>query len=186
MHLANGQSNFLSYWWNTRMSLNTNTSSIKPKQGRRKFLLRLSWTGLSLAFATFLAAMISFVRPRVPSRLAMSVKVGFPDDYRHDQVVYHSGRKLFIVRDEKGFLSISAVCTHLGCIVVWNRDHHMFLCPCHGGKFDADGQNVEGPPPRSLDLFAIRLDDNGSLVVDQDIIIKRAKDPAPHFQPGNA
>ncbi len=35
------------------MSLNTNAFSIKPKQGRRKFLLWLSWTGLSLAFATF-------------------------------------------------------------------------------------------------------------------------------------
>ena len=168
------------------MSLNTNAFSIKPKQGRRKFLLRLSWTGLSLAFATFLAAMISFVRPRVSSRPAMSVKVGFPDDYRPGQVVYHSGRKLFIVRDEKGFLSISAVCTHLGCIVVWNGDHNMFLCPCHGGKFDAEGINVAGPPPRPLDLFAIRLDDNGSLVVDQDIIIKRAKGPAPRFQSGNA
>lgn len=168
------------------MSLNTNAFSIKPKQGRRKFLLRLSWTGLSLAFATFLAAIISFVRPRVSDRPAVSVQVGFPDDYRPGQVVYHSGRKLFIVRDEKGFLSISAVCTHLGCIVVWNGDHNMFLCPCHGGKFDAEGINVAGPPPRPLDLFAIRLDDNGSLVVDQDMMIKRVKGPAPRFQSGNA
>jgi len=167
------------------MSLSTNAFSTEPKQDRRKFLLRLSWTGLSLAFATFLAAVLKFVWPRVSNRPVMSVQVGFPDDYRPDQVVYHNGRKLFIVHDEKGFFSISARCPHLGCLVAWNRDHNMFLCPCHGGKFDAEGQIVAGPPPRPLDLFAIRLDDNGFLVVDQDIIIKRTKGPAPRFQPIN-
>ena len=165
------------------MSLNTNASSSEFKQDRRRFLLRLSWAGLGLSSASFLAAMLRFVWPRVSSRPAMSVRVGSPDDYQLGQVVYHRGRKLFIVRDEKGFFSISASCPHLGCMVSWNRDHHMFLCPCHGGKFDADGRNVEGPPPRPLDLFAMRLDDNGLLVVDQDIVIKRIKGSAPRFQP---
>ena len=99
------------------------------------------------------------------------------------QVVYQRGPKVFIARDEKGFLCLSARCTHLGCMVVWNRDHRMFLCPCHGGKFNADGRNVEGPPPRPLDLLALRIDENGFLVVDQDIIIKRGKGPAPRFRP---
>ena len=166
------------------MSLNTNAAATELKQGRRRFLLRFSWTGLSLFLAIFLGAVLRFFWPRVSSRPVRSVQVGFPDDYRPGQVVYHRGRKLFIVRDEKGFLSLSARCTHLGCMVVWNRDHHMFLCPCHGGKFDAEGRNVEGPPPRPLDLFALRLDDNGFLVVDQDIIIKRGQGPAPRFRPG--
>jgi cytochrome b6-f complex iron-sulfur subunit len=165
------------------MSFKTNASTMELKQGRRRFLLRLSWAGLSLFLATFLAAVLKFFWPRVSSRPARSVQVGFPDDYRPGQVVYHRGQKLFIVRDEKGFLSLSARCTHLGCMVVWNRDHSMFLCPCHGGKYDAEGRNVEGPPPRPLNLLALRLDDNGLLVVDQDIIIKRGKDPAPRFRP---
>ena len=164
------------------MSLNTNSSTTDLKQGRRRFLLKLSWIGLGLYLATFLAAVLRFLWPRVSSRPTRSVQVGFPDYFRPGQVVYHRGRKLFIVRDEKGFLSFSARCTHLGCIVVWNRDHDMFLCPCHGGKYDAEGQNVEGPPPRPLDLLALRIDDNGLLVVDQDIIIKRGKGPAPRFR----
>jgi len=165
------------------MSLNTNSPAPELKQGRRRFFLRLSWAGLVLFSTTFLAAVLRFFWPRVSSRPARSVQVGFPDDYRPGQVVYDGGRKLFIVRDEKGFFSLSARCTHLGCIVVWNRDHHMFLCPCHGGKYDAEGRNVEGPPPRPLDLLALRLDDNGFLVVDQDIILKREKGPAPRFRP---
>jgi nitrite reductase/ring-hydroxylating ferredoxin subunit len=129
------------------MSLITNASSNGFKQDRRRFLLVLSWAGFGISIASFFAAVLRFVWPRVSSRPAMSVQVGFPDDYQLGQVVYHRGQKLFIVRDEKGFFSISARCTHLGCMVSWNKDHHMFLCPCHGGKFDADGRNVEGPHP---------------------------------------
>lgn len=168
------------------MFLVANSVSSELGKDRRKFLLRLSWAGLSLSLATFFAAVLKFVRPGVSSRPAVSVQVGFPDDFKPGQVVYHSGPKLFIVRNEKGFLAISARCTHLGCIVEWNRDHNMFLCPCHGGKFDAEGKNVAGPPPRPLDLFAIRLDDNGALEVDQDFLIKRTEGPASRFQTENS
>ena len=163
-----------------------NSSATEFKQGRRRFLLRLSWAGLSLSVATFLAAVLRFFWPRVSSRPALSVQVGFPHDYQIGQVVYHPGRKLFIVRDEKGFLSFSARCTHLGCMVVWTVDHKMFLCPCHGGKFDAEGRNVEGPPPRPLDAFSLRLDNNGFLVVDQDIIIKPKNGLVTRFRPAKA
>lgn len=168
------------------MSHSANHATTELKPDRRKFLLWFSWTGLCISSATFLSAVLRFVWPRVSIRPAMSVPVGFPDDYRPGQVVYLRGLKLFIIRDKEGFLSMSARCTHLGCLVVWNKDHHMFLCPCHGGKFDAEGRNVEGPPPRPLDLLALRLDDNGFLVVDQDTIIKRGKGPAPRFKPGKA
>lgn len=165
------------------MSLNTNAADTERSQGRRRFLLGLSWTGVGLLLTTFFAAVLKFFWPRVSSRPPRSVQVGFPEDFQPGQVVYNRSRKLFIVRDAKGFISLSARCTHLGCMVVWNRDHRMFLCPCHGGKYDAEGRNVEGPPPRPLDLLALRLDDGGVLVVDQDIIIKRGKGPVPHFRP---
>ena len=168
------------------MPLDTDACTSELKQGRRSFLLGLSWAGLGLYLAAFLAAVLKFLWPRVSSRPAMSFQVGFPEDYRPGQVFYHRGLKLFIARDEKGFVSFSARCPHLGCLVTWNRDHHMFLCPCHGGKFDIEGRNVEGPPPRPLDAFSLRLDNNGYLVVDQDIIIKRGKGPVPRFQPGEA
>ena len=169
------------------MSPKASAPASKPEQqGRRRFLLKFSWTGLSLFLTGFMAAVLRFFWPRVSNRPDSSVQVGFPDDYRPGQVVYLRGPKLFIIRDKDGFFSLSARCTHLGCMVVWNRDHHMFLCPCHGGKFNADGLNVEGPPPRPLDAFALRLDHNGYLVVDQDMIIKRGKGPVPRFQPGEA
>lgn len=165
------------------MSPDTAPPATETQPYRRRFLLRLSWIGLSLFSATFLGALLRYIWPSVSGRKAMTIPVGFPNDYQPGQVVFLRGPKLFIVRDGKGFLAFSARCTHLGCLVVWNRDHRMFLCPCHGGKFDIEGRNVEGPPPRPLDLFALSLDGDGYLIVDQDLIIRRGNGPLPRFQP---
>ena len=51
-----------------------------------------------------------------------------------------------VYRDEAGTLhSLSARCTHLGCIVSWNGAERTWDCPCHGSRFDVDGRVVQGP-----------------------------------------
>jgi Rieske Fe-S protein len=45
----------------------------------------------------------------------------------------------------------SSICPHLGCPINWHPDPSQFICPCHGGLFDADGRHTGGPPPRSMD-----------------------------------
>ena len=47
--------------------------------------------------------------------------------------------------------AFSQKCTHLGCVVTWNRQSEQMLCPCHDGVFDArSGLVVAGPPQRPL------------------------------------
>ncbi len=41
-------------------------------------------------------------------------------------------------------------CAHLGCPVHWFAQSKLFLCPCHGGVYYADGSRAAGPPPRGL------------------------------------
>ena len=48
-------------------------------------------------------------------------------------------------------------CTHLGCAYAWNQSNHHFECPCHGGKFDENGQRIAGPPPRPLDRYELKI-----------------------------
>ncbi len=49
---------------------------------------------------------------------------------------------------------LSATCTHAGCAVNWQPTASEFVCPCHGGHFDASGRNISGPPPKPLARMA--------------------------------
>ncbi len=55
------------------------------------------------------------------------------------------------------FQALSASCTHKGCPVAWRTAEKQFVCPCHGGKFDANGRNVAGPPPRPLSPLTVTV-----------------------------
>jgi Rieske Fe-S protein len=68
------------------------------------------------------------------------------------QVVSRNGRLVAIYRDPSGALfRMSPVCTHAGCIVHWNEAERTWDCPCHGGRFTADGRRFYGPPASDLD-----------------------------------
>jgi cytochrome b6-f complex iron-sulfur subunit len=67
-----------------------------------------------------------------------------------------------VVEDNKQIrdYGINAVCTHLGCVVPWNKAANKFMCPCHGSQYDETGKVVRGPAPLSLALAHIE-DNNG-------------------------
>jgi glycine/D-amino acid oxidase-like deaminating enzyme/nitrite reductase/ring-hydroxylating ferredoxin subunit len=71
----------------------------------------------------------------------------------HTGAVVREGlRKLAVYRDEAGELHrLSAVCTHLGCIVGWNKAASTWDCPCHGSRFDAYGRVLNGPASKDLE-----------------------------------
>lgn len=55
-------------------------------------------------------------------------------------------------------------CTHLGCPLSWSTGSGKFVCPCHGGAFDATGAVVSGPPPRSMIRYETRIE-NGEVLI---------------------
>jgi cytochrome b6-f complex iron-sulfur subunit len=67
-------------------------------------------------------------------------------------------------RPEKGYIALSRVCTHLGCLVEYQKGTEVLLCPCHGGKFDLDGNVISGPPPQPLPRLTLKVEGN-SLVI---------------------
>ena len=56
------------------------------------------------------------------------------------------------------FTAFSINCTHLGCPVRWFEQSNLFMCPCHGGAFYADGTRASGPPPRALYQYEYKVE----------------------------
>jgi cytochrome b6-f complex iron-sulfur subunit len=68
------------------------------------------------------------------------------------------GRPAVLLQPKAGeFIALSAVCTHLGCIVKWVEASQEFLCPCHGGRFSTSGQVLGGPPPAPLETYVVSV-----------------------------
>ena len=55
------------------------------------------------------------------------------------------------------FRAFSATCTHLDCIVEFQKGRHKIWCNCHNGEYDLHGQRVAGPPPRPLEQYSVDL-----------------------------
>jgi cytochrome b6-f complex iron-sulfur subunit len=69
----------------------------------------------------------------------------------------------YLIVKESGDLenyAINAVCTHLGCVVPWNRAANKYICPCHGSQYDFTGKVIRGPAPLSLALAHLDLPDD--------------------------
>jgi glycine/D-amino acid oxidase-like deaminating enzyme/nitrite reductase/ring-hydroxylating ferredoxin subunit len=61
------------------------------------------------------------------------------------------GELVAAYKDEAGALhTLSPRCTHMGCLVAWNRAEQTWDCPCHGSRFDRDGRVLHGPAVRDL------------------------------------
>ncbi len=66
---------------------------------------------------------------------------------------------VWVTRNNRGELIVlSAICTHLGCIVPWKHDLQQFACPCHRGFYAKDGTRLSGPQPRGLDPLPTKIE----------------------------
>lgn len=65
-----------------------------------------------------------------------------------------------LTEDGRDYISLSNVCTHLGCRVRWITDQGQYFCPCHNAAFDKLGLVVTGPPPEPLDRYETKVEDD--------------------------
>jgi glycine/D-amino acid oxidase-like deaminating enzyme/nitrite reductase/ring-hydroxylating ferredoxin subunit len=71
------------------------------------------------------------------------------------KVLTIKGKKVAVYRDEQGTVhAVSAVCTHLACLVSWNNAEKSWDCACHGSRFDYDGDVIHGPAVKNLDNYS--------------------------------
>jgi Rieske Fe-S protein len=66
--------------------------------------------------------------------------------------------------DGQKFQVFAINCAHLGCPVRWFPQSGLFMCPCHGGVYYADGSYAAGPPPRGLFTYSYKLEQGNLLI----------------------
>ena len=66
--------------------------------------------------------------------------------------------------DAIGSYGINAICTHLGCVVPWNKAENKFKCPCHGSQYNNEGKVIRGPAPLSLALAHADINDSDTII----------------------
>jgi menaquinol-cytochrome c reductase iron-sulfur subunit len=67
--------------------------------------------------------------------------------------------------DGRTFIAMSNICTHLGCHIRWIAEQNNFFCPCHNGVFDISGKVLAGPPPRPLDRYDVKVENDQLFVL---------------------
>jgi cytochrome b6-f complex iron-sulfur subunit len=98
--------------------------------------------------------------PRVPEATTRQVEAGAVDDpelmQRGFKIVRFGAEPVILIRvAQDDFRAFSATCTHLACIVEYQRAESRIWCNCHGGQYDLTGRNVAGPPPRPLERYDV-------------------------------
>ena len=150
------------------------------EQDRRGFLemalgsfMATGFTALSMTGGLFGLGLARFMFPNVlaepPSRFKVGFREGFPSGKVETKYVAQYG--VWVVNSDVGgqqqIYALKTVCTHLGCTPNWLEAEQKFKCPCHGSGFYKDGVNFEGPAPRPLERYAIRIADDGQLEIDK-------------------
>lgn len=70
------------------------------------------------------------------------------------------------IQEMEGNLNVlSSICAHLGCPVRWYEPEEEFLCPCHGGLYDINGEHIGGPPPHGMYRYTYEVREDGNLYI---------------------
>ena len=138
---------------------------------RRTFLDKALWIGGTALVAAVVYPITRYLVPPPEAEAdPATVNVGNVDDFAPDTgTIFKMGRKpgLLIRTKEGEFRAFIAICTHLDCTVQYRNDMGLIWCACHNGRYDMNGINVAGPPPRPLTPLKVNVAE-GSVFVSRE------------------
>lgn len=144
-------------------------------QSRRDFFVQIGTGACAAAVAGSGLLTLDYLKPKVLFEPSTSFVAGSPLDFTDSVVRFNKEKKAYVIGAAAGVYALSAVCTHLGCITRFRSDDRVIACPCHGSRFDLEGNVVHGPAPRPLPWLDVTEDASGNLVVDTGIVIPHGK-----------
>ena len=105
--------------------------------------------------------------PKITEAATNQIEAGEVNDpqllERGYKIVRFGAEPVILVKAaDNDFRAFSATCTHLDCIVGFQKEQTRIYCNCHGGCYDLQGRNVSGPPPRPLTPYKVNIVAKGS------------------------
>lgn len=137
-------------------------------QGKRDFLKYILYGGVVAWLGAVIYPVLAYLKPpKQTEAVVKSVKAGKVAEFANDSgtIIKFGSKPVILIRNANGeFKAFSATCTHLDCTVQYRSDFGQIWCACHNGKYDLNGRNVSGPPPRPLDAFQVTIQGDDVLV----------------------
>ena len=148
----------------------SNTGTQHQPTTKRDFLKYVLGGGLLAWAVSVIYPLVEYLNPPKQAEVEVtSVKAGKLSTMEKDSgtIVRFGNRPVILLRTASGDLrALSATCTHLDCTVQYRKDLGVIWCACHNGKYDLNGRNIAGPPPRPLEEFRV-------VVQGDDILISK-------------
>ena len=128
--------------------------------GRRRFLKSLLGIFGATLVASFVYPLLRFLAPpgvEAKGQKVIIKKSEVPAGSAKD-ILINAIPSIIINIPDQGFVALSKVCTHLGCLVEYDKIKRRLLCPCHAGVYTLEGNVVSGPPPKPLQKFPLKVE----------------------------
>jgi len=128
---------------------------------RRRFLkIILAFLG-SITVFSFAYSILKFLTA-LPSRAAdpnkLVLRKSEVPSGEAKNIIYRNAPAVVVNRQDKGYIAFSRTCTHLGCLVEYSKNRQRFICPCHAGFYDLEGNVESGPPPKPLTAIPLKIE----------------------------
>lgn len=144
----------------------TDSQSPVPSRPNRRGFFHACFA-LMTAIAAFIVAFPVFSFFRLPKRIRTVKKIEVPlAGLSVDQALFfqRQGMQIVLLYTDRKPKVFNAACTHLGCLVKWDPNEHLFHCPCHGAIFDDNGQVLRGPANKPLYKIKFEIKKNEIII----------------------
>jgi cytochrome b6-f complex iron-sulfur subunit len=143
--------------------INRNLDDAKNPMTRRDFIRFTTRFLAALSGLVGLGGLVRFLSYQPEPPAPRKFEAGLEDDYPLQSHTTMPQIPAILIRSKNGFHAFSLVCTHLGCTV--QEQAGELACPCHGSRFDEEGNVTKRPAGSSLKALRVEVSSDGKVII---------------------
>ena len=133
---------------------------------RRDFFKLITNALLTIIGALGIGALFRFLNYQTEPPVKAEFDIGPAENYPVGSRSFIPDVPALLIHNESGFSALSLVCTHLGCTV--EQKDNGFACPCHGSRYDTNGNVLRGPAQKPLRSLHVEITSDQHLILHTD------------------